>query len=332
MYDVQSPNSASILAGTHDSLSTAQGAQSTLTAIMEAEYSRRVYQGVRVKHTVKDLLAEKRSRQTTGPRYNGSPTQQSFMPMQGSHMLSGYYSMRRPFLSPDSDFCPSAKQFSADLYSSSLGGKALSCDGAPMPTPYPFIDSYYPESFGDYRNTALATGGSSMFSSSALSSLLQPFGTEQLLMRDSWDVSVPDPVPQVEGLSAEALASEPLATSMGNTTTTTSDSGASSQCHSPPRTSVTSLPPPPPTPQQPYPLYPLDEAHYPHAGGIYQHPPSAYPCGPYMASSADLAPKMTPLSTEEVDGGAPAGLSDGSHWAKGDVNASWSSYELRRTF
>ncbi|GAA6106336.1 uncharacterized protein C11orf53 homolog [Tachysurus ichikawai] len=36
---------------------------------MEAEYSKRVYQGVRVKHTVKDLLAEKRSRQTSGPRF-----------------------------------------------------------------------------------------------------------------------------------------------------------------------------------------------------------------------------------------------------------------------
>lgn len=38
------------------------------------EYSKRVYQGVRVKHTVKDLLAEKRSRQTNGPRYNVSTT------------------------------------------------------------------------------------------------------------------------------------------------------------------------------------------------------------------------------------------------------------------
>ncbi|XP_027436946.1 uncharacterized protein C11orf53 homolog isoform X2 [Zalophus californianus] len=34
------------------------------------DYSRRVYQGVRVKHTVKDLLAEKRSRQTSNSRFN----------------------------------------------------------------------------------------------------------------------------------------------------------------------------------------------------------------------------------------------------------------------
>lgn len=38
------------------------------------DYSKRVYQGVRVKHTVKDLLAEKRSRQTNGPRYSVSTT------------------------------------------------------------------------------------------------------------------------------------------------------------------------------------------------------------------------------------------------------------------
>lgn len=36
------------------------------------EYSKRVYQGVRVKHTVKDLLAEKRSRQTSASRYSVS--------------------------------------------------------------------------------------------------------------------------------------------------------------------------------------------------------------------------------------------------------------------
>lgn len=41
---------------------------------LSAEYSKRVYQGVRVKHTVKDLLAEKRSRQTNGPRYSVSTT------------------------------------------------------------------------------------------------------------------------------------------------------------------------------------------------------------------------------------------------------------------
>uniref|UniRef100_W5M6V5 OCA domain-containing protein n=1 Tax=Lepisosteus oculatus TaxID=7918 RepID=W5M6V5_LEPOC len=52
---------------------------------METEYSKRVYQGVRVKHTVKDLLAEKRSRQTNVPRFNGgaNSSQPAFVQMSG---------------------------------------------------------------------------------------------------------------------------------------------------------------------------------------------------------------------------------------------------------
>lgn len=40
-----------------------------------ADFGKRVYQGVRVKHTVKDLLAEKRSRsrQSSGSRFSVSP-------------------------------------------------------------------------------------------------------------------------------------------------------------------------------------------------------------------------------------------------------------------
>ncbi|KAK7883173.1 hypothetical protein WMY93_029347 [Mugilogobius chulae] len=97
---------------------------------MDTDFSKRVYQGVRVKHTVKDLLAEKRSRQTSGPRYSGgSTTPPSFMQMSGSHVLPGYYGMRRTF---DSDFCSSTKQFSPDLYSSSLGAKAPVLPAAPF--------------------------------------------------------------------------------------------------------------------------------------------------------------------------------------------------------
>ncbi|KAG5268856.1 hypothetical protein AALO_G00217250 [Alosa alosa] len=283
---------------------------------METEYSRRVYQGVRVKHTVKDLLAEKRSRQTTGPRYNGVASQQTFVPMQGPHMLPSYYSMRRSFIS-DTEFCPSGKQFSTDIYSSSLGGKPLSCDATPM-SGYPFIDGYYPESFGDYRNTALNTGGSSVFTQSALSSLLPPFGTEpsQLLMRDSWEQAGPEAVTQVDGLSGEGLPPETIPSSL-----TSTESGSSSQCPSPPHGA--SMPPP-----QPYPLYPpLDEAHYP---GLYQPSPT-FPCAPYMTASSDLGTKMPSLPTEESEN-APAALSDSSPWVKSDVNSSWSPYELRRTF
>lgn len=50
------------------------------TVLLCLEYSKRVYQGVRVKHTVKDLLAEKRSRQTNGPRYSVSTNCSAFVP------------------------------------------------------------------------------------------------------------------------------------------------------------------------------------------------------------------------------------------------------------
>ena len=90
-------------------------------------------------------------------------------------MIPSYYGMRRPFIS-DSDFSP--KQFSGEVYSSSLGGKPLGCDPSAM-SGYPsVIDSYYPETFGDYRSAAFTTGGSSIFPSSALSTLLPPFSGE----------------------------------------------------------------------------------------------------------------------------------------------------------
>ncbi|MED6286971.1 hypothetical protein ILYODFUR_008294 [Ilyodon furcidens] len=138
---------------------------------MDTEYSKRVYQGVRVKHTVKDLLAEKRSRQTNGSRYNGgSTTPPSFVQMPGSHMLPSYYSMRRPFIS-DSDFCTSTKQFPPDVYSSTSPSTMTSYSS--------LIDSYYPETFGDYRSAAtFSSSGSSFLPSTAISSLLPPFSGE----------------------------------------------------------------------------------------------------------------------------------------------------------
>lgn len=87
-------------------------------------------------------------------------------------MLPSYYGMRRPFMS-DSDFCPSTKQFSPDVYSSTLGGKPLGCEPSTMTSYSSLIDSYYPETFGDYRSA-----GGSFLPSSAISSLLPPFGGE----------------------------------------------------------------------------------------------------------------------------------------------------------
>lgn len=96
----------------------------------------------------------------------------------GSHMLPSYYGMRRPFIS-DSDFCSSTKQFSPDVYSSTLGGKPLGCEPSSMTSYSSLIDSYYPETFGDYRSAAaFSSSGGSFLPSSALSSLLPPFGGE----------------------------------------------------------------------------------------------------------------------------------------------------------
>lgn len=92
-------------------------------------------------------------------------------------MLPGYYSMRRPFL-PDSELCHQMKQYSSDSYSSALGSKAFSYEHS---SSYPsFIDSYYqPDSFGDYRSaTAYTAGGGSLFSPSALSTLLPSLSGE----------------------------------------------------------------------------------------------------------------------------------------------------------
>lgn len=93
-------------------------------------------------------------------------------------MLPSYYSMRRPFIS-DSDFCSSTKQFSPDVYSSTLGGKPLGCEPSTMTSYSSLIDSYYPETFGDYRSSAtFSTSGGSFLPSSALSSLLPSYAGE----------------------------------------------------------------------------------------------------------------------------------------------------------
>ncbi|XP_033952931.1 POU class 2 homeobox associating-factor 2-like [Pseudochaenichthys georgianus] len=293
---------------------------------MDTEYSKRVYQGVRVKHTVKDLLAEKRSRQTPGPRYNGgSPSPPSFVQMPGSHMLPSYYGMRRSFIS-DSDFCPSTKQFSPDVYSPSLGGKPLGCEPSSMSSYSSFIDSYYPETFGDYRSAAAFSGsGGSFLPSSALSSLLPPFTGESshLFLRDSWEQSVPEPVSQVEALCPDSLASVSVPPSMPSP----DPPGSPSQYRSPSRGSsmgqVSS--------SQPYTLHSLEEAHY-HpltTSSTYTVPNSSFPCPSYTGVPiSDLVSKMV---TDEASSLPPNGEAHSS-WAKEDAVSSWSPYEIRRAY
>ncbi|XP_030007563.1 uncharacterized protein C11orf53 homolog [Sphaeramia orbicularis] len=295
---------------------------------MDTEYSKRIYQGVRVKHTVKDLLAEKRSRQTNGPRYSGgSTTPPSFVQMSGSHMLPSYYSMRRPFIS-DSDFCPSNKQFSPDVYSSTLGGKPLGCEPSTM-TSYPsLIDSYYPDTFSDYRSaTAFSSSGGSFLPSSALSSLLPPFGGESshLFLRDPWEQPVPEPVSQVEALCPDSLASVSVPPSMPSP----EPPGSPSQYRSSSRGS--SMAPI----SQSYTLHPLEDAHY-HpltTSSSYPVPSSTFPCSPYISSPvSDLVSKM--VTEEGVDGHSNLPPNGEAHptWAKEDGVSSWSPYEIRRAY
>ncbi|XP_064159078.1 POU class 2 homeobox associating-factor 2-like isoform X2 [Anguilla rostrata] len=281
------------------------------------EYSKRVYQGVRVKHTVKDLLAEKRSRQTNVPRYSGgsSPSQPGFVQMPGSHMLPGYYGMRRPFIS-DSEFCHPGKQFQAEVYASSLGGKGLPTDASLVAGYSSLTESYYPESFGDYRNTAFPSGGSSIFPPSALSSLLPPFsGDSHFILRDSWDQPAADSVSPGEGLCADGLANVQAPASVAGP-----DSGSPSPYRGSNRGSSLSS-------SQNYPFHPLEEVHYsaPYAST------SGYACSPYMTVPSDLPSKMPTLSGEESDS-APATLSDPTPWQKDDGTSTWSPYDIRRTY
>ncbi|XP_033488047.2 POU domain class 2-associating factor 2 isoform X2 [Epinephelus lanceolatus] len=297
------------------------------------EYSKRVYQGVRVKHTVKDLLAEKRSRQTNGPRYSGgSTTPPSFVQMPGSHMLPSYYGMRRPFIS-DSDFCPSTKQFSPDVYSPTLSGKPLGCEPSTMTGYSPFIDSYYPETFGDYRSAAaFSSSGGSFLPSSALSSLLPPFGGESshLFLRDSWEQSVPEPVSQVDPLCPDSLASVSVPPSMPSP----EPPGSPSQYRSPSRGSSMG----PSSSSQPYTLHPLEDAHYHPLTTSSSYPVSStsFPCPPYMSTPiSDLVSKMVTEEAAESHVGLPANSEAPSSWAKEDGVSgvsSWSPYEIRRAY
>uniref|UniRef100_A0A3Q0RF96 Si:ch211-213d14.1 n=1 Tax=Amphilophus citrinellus TaxID=61819 RepID=A0A3Q0RF96_AMPCI len=292
---------------------------------MDTEYSKRVYQGVRVKHTVKDLLAEKRSRQTNGPRYSVSTI--SSKPL-GTHMLPSYYGIRgRSFIS-DSDFCPSSKQFSPDVYSSTLGGKPLGCEPSTMAGYSSLIDSYYPETFGDYRSAAtFSSSGGSFLPSSALSSLLPPFSGESshLFLRDSWEQS--EPVSQVEALCQDSLASVSVPPSMPSP----EPPGSPSQYRSPSRSS--SLGPVPSS--QPYTLHSLEDVHYHPLTSTSTYPttPSSFPCPPYMSSPvSDLVTKM--VTEEAVDSHSSLTTSTEAHssWAKEEGVSSWSPYEIRRAY
>ncbi|TRY98261.1 hypothetical protein DNTS_000608 [Danionella cerebrum] len=277
---------------------------------METECSKRVYQGVRVKHTVKDLLAEKRSRQTSGPRYTGvSSPSSSFVQMTGSHVLPSYYGMRRPFLS-DTEFCSSAKPFSADVYSSSLTGKSLPCDA--LSGYSSLIDNYYPESFGDYRSASLSSAGSTIFSQTALSSLLPPYSTEPYFLRDSWE---PGGSEVVEGLCGDALAHIPLPTA---TQLVDHEGDNLSQFRSSSRGSTMAS-------SQSYTLHTLDDVAY-HSS--FQSTSPTFISSFQMDPACKLAPALPQDDTEHNT----SALNDSLVWNKEESGSTWAQFEVRRAF
>ncbi|XP_005986364.1 POU domain class 2-associating factor 2 [Latimeria chalumnae] len=284
-----------------------------------AEYSKRVYQGVRVKHTVKDLLAEKRLRQTTVSRFNGGTnTSQpsTFVQMSGSHMVSGYYGVRRSYLS-DSDFHP-GKQFTSDVYST-LGGKPIPCDPSPVPGFTPLLDPYFPDSFSDYRNAAFTPGTSSIFTPTTLPPLIPHFSTDSshYLLRETWEQTLPENLNQTDGLCSDTFQLLSSSTSC----LTAHDSGTSPQYRTSSRTS--NLPG-----TQSYSLHALEDVHYPSGYSTT----SSYSCAPYMSVPSDLTPKMVPLSSDESSETSATSLHDTSSWPKEDSGATWASYEVRRTY
>ncbi|XP_037695725.1 uncharacterized protein C11orf53 homolog [Choloepus didactylus] len=281
------------------------------------DYSKRVYQGVRVKHTVKDLLAEKRSRQTTNSRFNGSvnSSQSPFVPMPSSPVMSGYYGVRRSFLS-DSDF-HNTKQFSNDVYTSSVA-KHFSCEASSGQSYPALLDSYFPEPYGDYRPPALTPNSGSLFTASPLPPLLPPpfpGDPTHFVYRDSWEQTVPDGLSQPDAGPADALQSLPPSTSCLPQLESESAAPQRSASWGP---TLAGAPP--------YSLHALDELH--HAPGYPTPPP--YPFPPFMAVANDLTPKVVQLSPDE--GADAPSLQDPSPWTKDDGSLAWGAYECRRAY
>uniref|UniRef100_F7F745 POU class 2 homeobox associating factor 2 n=1 Tax=Monodelphis domestica TaxID=13616 RepID=F7F745_MONDO len=283
------------------------------------DYSKRVYQGVRVKHTVKDLLAEKRSRQPSNSRFNGgtNSSQSPFvqMPATGSPATSGYYGVRRSFLS-DSDF-HNTKPFSNDGYPSTLA-KPFSCESSTVQNYPPILESYFPEPYGDYRPSALTPNTSSLFSGSPLPPpLLQPhFSSDSthFVFRDSWEQPVADSLNQ-----PDIGSPDPLQTLASSTNCVSPESGSPSHHRS---SSWGSAIPG----AQAYSLHALEDLHY--SPGYPA--PSSYPFAPLMTVTSDFPPKVIQLSSEEALDTAP--LQETPSWAKDDGNGVWGSYECRRAY
>ncbi|XP_066465457.1 POU domain class 2-associating factor 2 [Eleutherodactylus coqui] len=280
------------------------------------DFNKRVYQGVRVKHTVKDLLAEKRSRQTTGSRSNGSTnvSQTPFVQMSSSPVLSGYYGVRRSFL-PESEF-HAAKQYSSDIYSSSLGSKSIGCEPTSIQSYPPLLDPYFSDTIGDYRSPSITSAGGSLFSASSLPPLLPHFSSDpsHYLLRESWEQTVPDTMNQLD-----ALCTDTSQTVSSSTSCLPSENGPIHYRSASRGSSSTQG-------TQSYSLHSLDDVHYP----TNFPTTSSYTFSPFMTVSNELAPKMVHHLSPE-DSTETNSLQDNS-WPKDDANTVWGPYELRRNY
>ncbi|XP_034995902.2 POU domain class 2-associating factor 2 [Zootoca vivipara] len=285
-----------------------------------ADYGKRVYQGVRVKHTVKDLLAEKRSRQTSSSRLNGSlaTTQSSFVPLAGSSAMSGYYGIRRSLMA-DVDL-QNNKQISSDIYTSSLIAKPFAYE-SPAVQGYPsLLDTHFIDQYADHRTASVTSGASSLFSaSSPLTSVMPSFPSDSahFLSRDSWEQAMPDSLGQSDVCPPDSLQAPSITTGC----LSSHEPGVSSQYRNPTWNSPISG-------TQSYSFHALDDVHY--AAGYSAASP--YPFSSFMSTVAsDLTPKMLQTSSEESSDTAP--LPDNSSlWPKEDGSPLWGSYECRRTY
>ncbi|XP_063167290.1 POU domain class 2-associating factor 2 [Candoia aspera] len=282
-----------------------------------ADYGKRVYQGVRVKHTVKDLLAEKRSRQTNSLRRNGSvvTTQPSFVPLSSSPTMSGYYGVRRSLMT-DMDL-QNSKEISSEVCASSLLPKSLAYE-SPATQGYSLsLDAHLIDQYVDQRAGSIPPGVSALLGNAPLTSVASSFPSDSahFFSRDSWEQSVPDSLGQLEACPESLQA--PATTCLS-----AQEPGTASHCRNSNWSSPISG-------TQPYSFHPLEDVHYSAAFSAS----SNYPFSSFMAAVAsDLpVPKMLPMSSEESSDAVP--LQDSSpFWPKEDPSTLWGSYEERRTY
>lgn len=88
----------------------------------------------------------------------------------GSPVMSGYYGVRRSFLS-DSDF--HSTKFANDTCAPGVS-KPFPCEPSAGQSHPALLDSYFPEPFGDPRPPALTPNPGSLFSAPPLPPLLPP--------------------------------------------------------------------------------------------------------------------------------------------------------------